>query len=277
MQPNLTTKTIDRAMEKALAQAEQAGNSQEVLSILAQVHGRNPSDPIVATRYARALREDDQINAAARILEPFLQGDKQNKEAITEMAMVQLALGDHGKAELYAQNAINLDEKNARAYLALGTAQDAQKRHQDAEISFREGLRHWKGDPSPILNNLALNLASQGHLEEALSLLEKAKKLSPHRMELERNKRIISTLLETTDKRPPAPEAKPEIKIPEAKKKVKKETKPQQKKMKKIVEEVKEEEQKQVQTEKKLRSQAKTTTKTNIKLKSSSKNLEEGK
>ena len=67
-----------------------------------------------------------------------------------------------------------LKEKNARAYLAMGTAQDALGRHQDAEISFREGLENWQGDPAPIMNNLALNLASQGHLEESLALLKKA-------------------------------------------------------------------------------------------------------
>ena len=75
---------------------------------------------------------------------------------------------------------------------------DAQKKHQAAEVAFREGLEHWQGDSTPILNNLALNLASQGHLEEALSLIEKAQQLSPSRMDLERNRRIIATLIETT-------------------------------------------------------------------------------
>ena len=209
MNPTLTSSVINKAMEKALKQAESSGNQQEVLALLGQIQGRNPNDAIVATRYARALREDDQINMAIRTLTPFMQGHNSHAEAVTEMAMTQLALGDFIMAENYAAQAIDLDPNSARAYLALGTAQDAQRRHQDAEISFRQGLKHWKGAPSPILNNLALNLASQGHLEEALSLLEKAKKLAPQRMELERNRRIIATLLETTGPRPPAPSAKP--------------------------------------------------------------------
>lgn len=209
MNPQLRTEAIDRAMETALAEAEAARNTQETLAILAKVHARNPKDPIVATRYARALRDDEQINAAVRTLEPFVKGDKPNIEAVTEMAMTQLSLGDFNAAESYAVTATEMNPTNARAYLALGTAQDAQGRHQDAEVSFREGVKHWKGDPSPILNNLALNLASQGHLEESLALIEKAQNLSPNRMELERNRRIIATLLETTGPRPPAPEAKP--------------------------------------------------------------------
>ncbi len=215
--PRLKTSAIDNVMERALAQAEASGNKQEILAMLAQVHARNTDDPIVATRYARALREDDQINAAARTLVPYTTGKKKNIEALTEMAMAQLAQGNYKKAEFFAGQATKIDPKKARAFLAMGTAQDALKRHQDAEISFREGLKNWKGDPAPIMNNLALNLASQGHLEESLALLEKAQKISPQRIELERNRRIIATLLETTGPRPPEPNKKPVAKKQDAK------------------------------------------------------------
>jgi len=220
MNPALRSTAIDKAMEKALTQAEASGNKQEILALLGQVHNRNPNDSAVATRYAIALREDEQINAAIRTLTPHTKGEKENVAAVTEMAMTQLSLGDFEAAESYATRATEMDPKNARAYLALGTAQDAQSRHQDAEVSFRKGVKHWKGDPSPILNNLALNLASQGHLEESLALIHKAQKISPGRLELERNRRIISTLLETTGPRPPAPGGKPkteDVKLPEEK------------------------------------------------------------
>ncbi len=211
MNPNLKSAAIDRATEKAIAQANANGNAQEALALLAQVHSRNPEDAIVATRYARALREDDQISAAIRTLSPYVKGDNKNIEAVTEMAMAQIAVGDFKAAEDFASIAIEENSKNARAYLALGTAQDALGRHQDAEISFRQGLKNWKGDSTPILNNLALNLASQGHLEESLSLLEKALAISPNRMDLERNRRIIATLVETSGPRAPTPNEKPEV------------------------------------------------------------------
>lgn len=212
MNPRLKTSAIDRAMESALNKAEAAGNKQEILATLAQVHKRNLGDPIVATRYARALREDDQVNEAIRTLVPFVTPPNDNIDAITEMSMVQLSAADYAEAEKYAQNAIEMNDKNARAYLALGTALDAQQKHEAAETAFRNGVKNWKGDASPILNNLALNLASQGHLKEALSLLEKAIKESPNRLELERNRRIISTLLETTNEPAPAPTVKPSVK-----------------------------------------------------------------
>lgn len=217
MNPSLRTSAIDKAMERALSQAEASGNSQEVLALLGQIHARNPEDAIVATRYGRALREDNQINASIRTLAPFTVGENKNVEALTEMAITQIAFGDFDAAENFAQQSIEMDPKNARGYLALGTAQDALKRHQDAEISFREGLKYWRSDATPILNNLALNLASQGHLRESLSLLEKAQKLSPGRMDLERNRRIIATLVETSEPMAPPPAPKPDADKPSVK------------------------------------------------------------
>ena len=204
MVPPEKTKSIDKSTEVLLAEAEAAGDSQRVLAVLKDIYAKNPRDSIVATRYGRALREDDQINASVRTLEPFTRGSNASDMALTEMAMAQLALGQFNAAENYADKATKIDPKNGRAYLALGTALDAQKKHQPAEIAFRQGLKHWKGDSTPILNNLALNLASQGHLEEALSLIEKAQEMAPGRMDLERNRRIIATLLETTGGRNPS-------------------------------------------------------------------------
>ncbi len=187
---------IDNAISTALSEAEQSGNKQEVLAILQQSHKRDPQNVDLAVKYAKALREDDQINVAKRILTPFTGKDSTHSDALTEMAMTQISLGDYSNAEQTAARALEINSKSGRAYLAMGTAQDAQEKHGDAEISFREGLKYQKGDSASILNNLSLNLASQGHLKESLSILTKARKLYPKRMEIERNYRIIKTLQE---------------------------------------------------------------------------------
>ncbi|NCO04431.1 MAG: tetratricopeptide repeat protein [Alphaproteobacteria bacterium] len=204
---------IDRAVEKALKNAQ---TDQERLEILGKMHAREPNNEGVAISYARSLRDDEQINKSFRVLEPLSRLEKPSADVLTEMAMTQLALGDFKGAEDSAGRAIEINEKDGRAYLAMGTAMDAQSKHQDAEIAFRQGLEYTKGDPIPLLNNLALNLASQGRLEQALDILEKAKEEAPNRMEIERNRRIISTLLETAGTPPPAPSAKP-APVPSAK------------------------------------------------------------
>lgn len=205
---NGSSNIVDRAIEKALANAQ---NDQESLTILGQMHTRDPKNQAVAIRYAQALRDDEQINASKRILEKFASGENKSAEALTELSITNIALGDFKAAEMNALDALELSPNDGRAYLSMGTALDAQGRHQDAEVAFREGVDNWKGDPAPILNNLALNLASQGRLEQSLEILRKAKEISPHRIEIERNLRIISTLQETAPT-PPAPIVKPQPK-----------------------------------------------------------------
>ena len=203
-----TSNIIDRAIEKALAEAK---SDQERLTILGQMHARDPENQAVAIHYAQALRNDEQINASRRVLEKFATGENKTAEALTELSITNIALGDFKAAEENAADALELSPNDGRAYLSMGTALDAQGRHEDAEAAFRSGVKNWKGDPAPILNNLALNLASQGRLEQSLEILRKAKKISPHRMEIERNLRIISTLQETAGPTPPEPGVKPEV------------------------------------------------------------------
>ncbi len=200
---------VDRAIERALAQAEREGNKQESLVLLENIYNRNKTNPEVAVRYSRALREDEQMNRARLVLQPHTGKKDPYQPALTEMSMIHLGLGQYKEAEKFSRRASTLDEKDGRAFLALGTALDAQGLHQEAEEAFRTGLDEWKGDPAPILNNLALNLAAQGKVPEALKVLEKARDLSPRRMEIERNYRIISTLNETVGPRVPKPPPKP--------------------------------------------------------------------
>ena len=213
--PVLESERVSPQLKAALSTAEANGDTKQVIAILEEIVKADPNDAIMATRYARELREEDQLNKATRILRPYVEVPKPHYEALTEMAMINLAQGDYASAKNYALKSTVINPKNARGFLALGTAQDALKDHANAEQSFRQGLKYWKGDPAPILNNLALNLASQGHLQESLSLLERAVEISPKRMELERNRRIISTLLETSSPMAPSPSAKPAINIPD--------------------------------------------------------------
>jgi Flp pilus assembly protein TadD len=74
---------------------------------------------------------------------------------------------------------------------------DSKGKHVEAERAFRKGLDIWEGDPIPIMNNLALNLASQNNLEEAYEILMRAKTIAPNRIEVERNLRIVKALIET--------------------------------------------------------------------------------
>lgn len=190
---------VNAILDRAAREAKASGNKVETLALLEQIYDRNPDDAAVATGYGQALREDEQLNKARQVLYPFTEGKNAYPDAIVELSMVQLALGQYKEAELTSRRAVELDPDQGRAYLSLGTALDAQNYHEQAEVAFRRGLDKWKGDPAPILNNLALNLASQNKLDQAIDLLKRAQQESPGRIEIERNMRIISTLKEGAD------------------------------------------------------------------------------
>lgn len=190
---------VEAALERAAREAKASGNKEETIVLLEKLYERNPNDAGVATSFGQALREDEQLNRARQVLQPFAEGDKAYPDAVVELAMVQLSLGQYREAELTSRHAVELDNNSGRAYLALGTALDAQNYHEQAEVAFRRGIEKWKGDPAPIMNNLALNLASQNKLDQAIDMLRKAQEVSPGRVELERNMRIITTLKEDAD------------------------------------------------------------------------------
>lgn len=183
---------VEKALENAMVTAaEKAG---QPLPALERDYKRNSKNPEVAMAYARALREDEQLNKAVIVLSPFARESEASSPVLSEFAAIQLAIGDYETAETFARKAILKDAKNFRAYQVLGIALDGRGYSKQAEVAFRKGLDLWEGDPTTIMNNLALNLVSQGELDEASQILQRAAAAAPNRPEIERNLRIVTAL-----------------------------------------------------------------------------------
>lgn len=204
-----TAAKIDSALRNAANAADASGAKAESLGYVEKMYMRNPSKPESALRYAIALREADAANKASVVLAPFADDPKGPENAKTEFAAIQLALGNNEKAEKYAQKAVTQNPEDGRAFHFLGIALDAQGKHPEAERAFRKALDLWKDDPTPIMNNLALNLSAQGFLDEAAEILEKAKTIAPNRIELERNLRIVNALRQSENPTTPKPAKRP--------------------------------------------------------------------
>jgi Flp pilus assembly protein TadD len=165
------------------------------LATLESRYKANSSDQDTAVAYARALREAGRFERARLIVTPFAaKNTKASVPAHVEAASIEAALGNYIKAEDMARKAVLLDPDYGPSYHVLGIALDAQGLHEPAEAAFRKALDHWQGNPSPVLNNLGLNLAASGFIDEALETLRKAQALDPDRIEIERNIRIVSAL-----------------------------------------------------------------------------------
>jgi Flp pilus assembly protein TadD len=201
-----TTDEVVSAIDRAKAAA---GQETKPLTVAERAYKKTPKDELSATDYARALRENGDLDKAAMILAPFAEAKKPLSYTLSEYAAVYLAQGDSQKAEEWAKKAVLKDETNFRAFHNLGLALETQAKHEEAERAFRKGLELWQGNPTTIMNNLALNLAAQGYVDESIDILRKAQAVSPDRVEIERNLRIVTALQQAARGPTPMPPKKP--------------------------------------------------------------------
>lgn len=217
-----TKDPVDAALHRA-SMEEPTDGGVESLATIEKLYKQDSMNPNLAVRYSRSLRENGRMTRAAMVLNPLMEIPKTKTSAVvTEYAAVQATMGNYEVAEKNARAAVLMNPNSAQAYHVLGISLDAQGFHKQAEVAFRKALDGWSGDPSPVLNNLGLNLAAQGFLDEAISTLRRAAALSPNKQEIERNLRIVQALQvqpgtsapSTRDAQPapakPAPEAKKE-------------------------------------------------------------------
>ncbi len=205
---------LDMAIERAAKRADIAGDDVQKIAVYERVYKQNPKSEKAAVEYARILRKTGRIAQAEAILSPFAEDIGAGADVFAEFAAIKVAKGENNEAEIFARDALKKQEDNSFAAHTLGIALDGLGRYKEAEESFRTALNSWEGSPVPVMNNLALNLATQGYIDESITLLERAKTLDPSRTELERNLRIIRALNETSgayfpDSNVPTPTKKP--------------------------------------------------------------------
>jgi Flp pilus assembly protein TadD len=208
---------IDAALERAALQGAQKGKSMATLTSLEQAYKKDNDDPEKVIAYASGLREADYLNRALIVLAPIAGEDDAPSRIVSEYAAVNLGMGNYAEAEDFARKAIITNADNHQAFHILGIALDAMGHHKQAEVAFRKGLDLWHGDPTPIMNNLALNLASQGMLDESSEILHRAAAAAPNRPEIERNLRIVAALQKSVKRLAPSG-GKPDMMVLPAKK-----------------------------------------------------------
>ncbi|MBX2834809.1 MAG: tetratricopeptide repeat protein [Micavibrio sp.] len=207
--PNLSQ---EDQIAAAIRRAENASGYQPSMKTLEARYKKAPSSQIAATEYAYSLRHNNQIQQAEAVIKPFAISKDAAAATKNEYANILLAQGNTETAEKMAQDAIKTDPSYDRAYHTLGIALDMQAMHKESERAFRKGLELWEGDPTAIMNNLALNLAAQNFLDEATEILQKALTISPEKTEIRRNLRIVMALHQTNSIPTPTPAIKPEFK-----------------------------------------------------------------
>lgn len=171
--------SIDNALKQAIQKSQGDGAQAQSLVLMERLYKRNPQDPAIALEYVSALEQTGYLEQATFVLGSLAKDEKAEEALRVKYNKLLLKTGQFKEAENISRSIVELNNENFEALHFLGIALDAQGYHEQAEKAFRRALNIWQGDPTPILNNLALNLTSQGFFDEATSLMEQAKSLNP--------------------------------------------------------------------------------------------------
>lgn len=186
----------------AAAEAIAAGNTEEALQHYQKLWRNDKRDSSHALNYAQLLRRSGRSEEALNVLEPFAKKALGNKTSVSPLLLNEYAaiLIEHGKlAESRKVIDLVLAEEaytnsHADAMNLLGISLDAQGRHKEAETMFRLALEGWHGNPTTVMNNLAICLANQAMFDESLTTLRQALVMAPDKQEIARNIQLVSDL-----------------------------------------------------------------------------------
>tara|TARA_R110002124_G_scaffold80819_6_gene213747 strand:+ start:73 stop:783 length:711 start_codon:yes stop_codon:yes gene_type:complete len=162
-------------------------NAGEAVQLYERLYARNSGDIGITVKYAEALRKAGMPQQALTVLSPLAESQMKAKPAVlVEYAASNIAVGRFMHAQHALDKFYGLDKKNAadkddlqpQALNLNGLVLSASGHHAEAEEKYREALASWLGNPSIVMNNLALSLAQQGKFDEALDFLEQAQRQS---------------------------------------------------------------------------------------------------
>lgn len=173
------------------------GDAREVAHYLSLLSKRRALTNEETVQYAEALRKSGRATEAAALLKPLAAAPNASGKVMTEYAASLLENAELTAAS-EAVNAIiarpDLSAHHAQAGNMLGIIKDASGDYTGAEQAYRSALLTWRGDKSPVLNNLGLNLANQGLYDKSLDTLKQALATATNKDEVARNIDMVQRL-----------------------------------------------------------------------------------
>lgn len=148
----------------------QSGNLQEAARVYQQMIDMPNATSAPYLALASAYRSINQPGKAAGVLRDARQKFPQDVRVTNELGFAQIADNQLEAALATFERALATDAKNVSAYNGKGAALDAMGKNEEAQNSYREGL---KLDPDnlALTNNYALSLLLSDHYDEAIQLL----------------------------------------------------------------------------------------------------------
>jgi len=162
----------------------QQGHPDAAVQILAEESKKNPQradlKKELATAEARAKQFDKALADFQSILDRYKDAPIDQAQIYGSMAQTSSLKGDMEKAIAYMKDAQKLVPNNVNYVSQLGQFYDAVGKRPEALLAYRDAM---KIDPTNavVLNNLAYLLSeTNGNLDEALTLAQRAKQQLPN-------------------------------------------------------------------------------------------------
>ncbi len=202
---------VQTRLTTAAAEAIAAGRTQEALLTYEKLYRNDKKDTSHALNYAQLLRRSGRGDEALKVLNPFAKRALNNDKAsvspllLNEYAAILIERGELADSRKVIDLVLAEDayaNSHADAMNLLGISLDAQGRHKEAETMFRLAIEGWRGNPTSVMNNLALCLANQALFDESLTTLRQALVMAPDKQEIARNIQLVSDLRENIVAKP---------------------------------------------------------------------------
>jgi len=154
-------------------------NHNETAMTLAQIaFTLDPTSPEAAVALSYAQQAQFDLRAARDTLHVALRFNPNNSLLLARQAELLLSLGDLERAEILAQQAIELDPKQAHALTILGFAHLSQFEVKRAQRYFEQAIHLNQADPLPRLGH-GLAVIRNGRLTDGRREIEIAATLNP--------------------------------------------------------------------------------------------------
>jgi Flp pilus assembly protein TadD len=150
--------------------AEESGDKQTALSMYLAAANDSPNDRTVQLRSAEGMARNGKLEEAEGLLTRRLKSDPKDMEVLRTLGAVQVMAGKAALAVQSLSEVLASNPGDVKALVDKAVALDVLKRHDQAQILYRQALALAPGDAA-ISNDLALSLALSGQPAAGVRIL----------------------------------------------------------------------------------------------------------
>ncbi|MBD5436382.1 MAG: tetratricopeptide repeat protein [Treponema sp.] len=158
---------------------ESKGDHEAAISAYLKGLKVDQNHPILHLNLANAYEHSDNIEGAIREYEAALRYKPGWGEAYADYTSLLLKIGRVSDAQVLGEQAISLNENDARLQSILGDIYMAESDYESAEKKYNDSIKILP-DHAQTLKGLATSLERQGKNAKAIEAIQKARSISPN-------------------------------------------------------------------------------------------------